>query len=130
MALQAQTARRSAPTATPDPGQIGSRIVEIRNQRGWKQRELARRAGLDPGRLSKLERGLKEARLTEFASLARALGLTLDELAFGRAPSTPTLEVVRELGAMGTPEETAVLGRLLRLLLLGYRAAGSEKEAS
>jgi len=109
--------------------QVASRIIEIRNRHGWGQRELARRAGLFPARLSKLERGLSEPRLSELVRLARELGVGLDELVFGEAPANPTLQVVRELGALGTPEETAVLGRLLRLLLLGYRAAGSGKEA-
>ena len=104
---------------------MGSRIADRRNQHGWKQRELARRAGLQPARLSRLERGLKEPTLIEFVRLAQALGSGLEDLAFGEAPSTLPLQVVRELGTLGSPEELAVLGRLLRLLLLGYRASQS-----
>jgi len=103
--------------------QLGRRIVEIRNRRGWSQRMLARQTGILPSRLSKLERALKPPKLDEFLRLALALEVDLPELAFGEAPRAPLFPLVRELQALGTPEEIAGLGRLLQLLLLGYRAA-------
>ena len=112
--------------AQADRLQIGQRIVEIRNRRGWSQRELARRAGLLPPRLSKLERGLKPMMAGELVRLSRALETGLDELALGgEQPRTRLLDLARELAALGTPEEIAGLGRLLELFLLGYRAAAA-----
>jgi transcriptional regulator with XRE-family HTH domain len=109
--------------AKVDLVQIGQRIVEIRNRRGWSQRELARRAGLLPSRLSKLERALRQMKLDELVRLALALEAGLDELVFGEPPRSRMLHLVRELEALGTPEEIAGLGRLLQLFLRGYDAA-------
>lgn len=66
---------------------FGSRLAQLRQRRGWKQRELARRAEIDPGRLSKLERGVVRASAAELVRLSLALGTGLDELVFGAATS-------------------------------------------
>jgi transcriptional regulator with XRE-family HTH domain len=109
--------------AFPGLSPLGRRIVEIRNRRGWSQRALAHRTGLLPSRLSKLERALKPPKLDELVRLSLALEAGLDELVFGEPPRTRTLQLVRELEALGTPEEIAGLARLLQLVLAGYRVA-------
>ena len=62
---------------------LGNRLCEHRKTKGWSQRQLARRAGLRADRLSRLEQGATEPRLEEIAKLARALGMGLEDLAFG-----------------------------------------------
>jgi len=71
--------------------EVGSRIEESRQAHGWNQRELAERARIRPERLSRLEHGTREPRLTEMAHLADALGLSMDDLAHGpqAAPVSP-----------------------------------------
>lgn len=103
---------------------LGTRIVELRNHRGWTQKELARRSGMRPSRLSTLESGSKRPNLNEFARLADALEVSLDELRLGepRVARPAALDLARELEAFATPEELAGLGRLLQVLLVGYRA--------
>lgn len=103
---------------------LGNRIIELRNRRGWNQKELARRAGLRAGRLSTLESGSKRPNLDEFARLADALDVSLDEMRSGEryVSKAVTLDLTRELEAFASPEELAGLGRLIQLLLLGYRA--------
>ena len=66
---------------------FGSRLAQLRRMNGWKQRELARRAQIDSGRLSKLERGVVRASAAELVRLSLTLGTALDELVFGTAMS-------------------------------------------
>jgi transcriptional regulator with XRE-family HTH domain len=73
------------------PG-VGSRITELRKECGWTKQELANRTGLRPERISRLERGLREASLTEAARLADALGASLDELVHGPAAAPASQE--------------------------------------
>jgi len=108
---------------------LGATITKLRNSRGWKQKELARRAGLHPARLSKLEKASSPAKLHETVNLARAFETDLETLALGRRRPAEgrILEAVDELAECTSPAEAAALGRLLQLLLLGYRAAGARR---
>lgn len=53
---------------------IGSRIRQVRNQRGLKQWQLAERAAISAVYLSDIERGAKRPSIDVIYSLARALG--------------------------------------------------------
>jgi transcriptional regulator with XRE-family HTH domain len=103
---------------------LGARIVELRNRRGWNQKELARRARLRPARLSTVESGVKRPNVEELARLAEALGVSLDELWSGswRPAKAERFELWRELAGFASPEELAGMVRLLQILLVGYRA--------
>lgn len=103
---------------------LGARIVDLRNRLGWTQRVLADRTGLRPARLSKIERSRKVPSLEEVLRLARALSVSLEDLVFGETERPNALHLLREVQAIGTPEEIAGLSRILELLLLGYKAAG------
>jgi transcriptional regulator with XRE-family HTH domain len=85
---------------------------------------LARQTGLRPAQLSKIERSRKIPLLDEVVRIAQALGAGLDELVFGRVPRPEMLHLLREVEALGSPEEIAGLSRILQLLLLGYKVAG------
>ncbi|MGW5722718.1 helix-turn-helix domain-containing protein [Amycolatopsis sp. NPDC003865] len=62
---------------------LGARIRRLRTDRGWTQRELAE-PGYDRGFLAKVETGSRPPSEEMLAYLARRLGLTVDELRFGR----------------------------------------------
>ncbi|HKH48469.1 MAG TPA: helix-turn-helix transcriptional regulator [Thermoanaerobaculia bacterium] len=103
---------------------LGPRIVEHRRVRGWKQRELARRADIEPGRLSRIERGLALPKLEELARLREVLGGSLDELILGEGAAGPEVsldQLARDLDRLAAREEIAILRRLFQLLVLGYR---------
>src|SRR5438309_1833300 len=53
----------------------------VREAKGWDQRTLAERAGIDPSVVSRLERGLQlDLRASVLVALARALDTTIDSL--------------------------------------------------
>jgi len=65
------------------PDTVGARVRALRKQRGWLQRELAKRARVAPPTISALECGrLDGARIAvDIAGrLAKTLGVTLDAL--------------------------------------------------
>jgi transcriptional regulator with XRE-family HTH domain len=101
---------------------LGTRIVELRNQRGWTQKELARRAGMRAARLSTVESASKRPNLDEFVRLADALEVSLDALRSGEEAARAALRgIVEALDAIRgrlvelharlplPPEETAML---------------------
>jgi transcriptional regulator with XRE-family HTH domain len=101
---------------------LGSRLTQLRGSKGWKQRELARRAQIDPGRLSKLERGVHRASLDELVRLSRALSAGLDEIVFG---ASMTLEgrwqrLLRELESAGGSAALDCAARLVQALVLSF----------
>ena len=93
----------AAEKAPPDPRQIvlkgfeelmagpvrkGNRIRQLRLERMMSRSELARKAGLSPITIARIEAGLK-ARLETKRKLLEALGLSLDDRAavfFDEAP--------------------------------------------
>jgi transcriptional regulator with XRE-family HTH domain len=70
---------------------LGERIVRLRQRRGWSRVELARRLGVRRDRLAKWELGKNPPPLAMLAPLARALGMTVDELVTGEPPAGDVL---------------------------------------
>lgn len=105
---------------------LGSRIVELRSSRGWKQVELGRRAGIEPPRLSRLENGRSTPTLAELARLREALEAGLDQIVFG----DPAAGALRRLAAELKPPDARggieTLERLLHYLVRGYAAEHGE----
>ena len=61
--------------------EVGIRVKRARMQRHLSLRELAAMVGMDPGRISKLERGLEpNISLRRLYKLATALDINIDEL--------------------------------------------------
>jgi phage repressor protein C with HTH and peptisase S24 domain len=58
---------------------LGSRIRELRLRRGWKLQQLEEASGVDMGTISAIERR-DSSRSDHFPALARALGVTLEQL--------------------------------------------------
>lgn len=51
----------------------GRQLARLRRRAGMAQRELARRAGVSPGHLSRVESGERPATVTLLAAIGRAL---------------------------------------------------------
>lgn len=102
---------------------FGSRLAQLRRLKGWKQRELARRSEIDPGRLSKLERGVVRASAAELVRLSLALGTPLDELVFGAATSLEAdwQHLRGEIEKAGGQEALDCATRMLRAFALGCK---------
>lgn len=62
---------------------LGQRVRKLREANGWTQMELAERTGLSNQSISMIElgkRGAKNPPLSTIQILARAFGITVDEL--------------------------------------------------
>jgi transcriptional regulator with XRE-family HTH domain len=73
-----------------------NRVAEIRNglqaKHGdhWSQRSVAKRLGIHPNTLWRIEQGNREPLVTLAVALARDLGVTVEQLGFRRVPVSPT----------------------------------------
>jgi transcriptional regulator with XRE-family HTH domain len=92
--------------------QIGRNIAALREQRGWRQKELAPRLGVTRSGLSKWESGEHPPSVEALVKMAEVLEVTLDELVRGRPGA--------ESAGLG-PAERGVVERAVRNLsrLLG-----------
>ncbi|MCB2263160.1 MAG: helix-turn-helix domain-containing protein [Candidatus Thiosymbion ectosymbiont of Robbea hypermnestra] len=64
---------------------LGSRVTAARNRAGFSQAELAKRVGVTPGAINKIESGeTKGAKPETLAALGRALGVSMEWLATGK----------------------------------------------
>src|SRR5688572_5965797 len=61
-------------------GEIAGRVLRYRRERGWTQAQLAQRASLGPGTVSRIERGLERPLGRTASALAHALGVEVERL--------------------------------------------------
>src|SRR5262245_12270504 len=95
--------------------EIGRRLRSARDGAGLTLAEVARRAGVSEGFLSKLERGQASASIANLLQLADALGLGLHELfAGGTTPAKTRVAIHR--GQQPALEEVAATGYRWRSL--------------
>jgi transcriptional regulator with XRE-family HTH domain len=111
---------------------LGRRIAQRRRSRGWKQKHLALQASIEPGRLSRLERGKAMPKLQEVVNLRWVLGGTLDELVFEAEPLSldRLTQFLREVEQLATEEQVQMLAKLLHVLVLGFRCAADQEKGS
>ncbi len=76
---------------TDQQAAIGKRIATARERRGWKQNELARRAGVPIPTFNRIEKGQQSLLAERLGAIAQALGVSADSL----------------LGLTGEPAEAA-----------------------
>jgi transcriptional regulator with XRE-family HTH domain len=77
--------------------EFGQRLRKLREEKhpGLSLRKLAEKAGVEPGYLSKIERGLERASEETIVNIAKALGESEDVLlAMDRRVSTHLLEMI------------------------------------
>lgn len=65
--------------AVPTPR--GEAIRKLRIELGLGLNEFAQRCGIDPGNLSRIERGQAGARMATLRRIAQALGVQISEIA-------------------------------------------------
>jgi transcriptional regulator with XRE-family HTH domain len=109
---------------------VGTRIAERRRAKQWSQREFGRRTGITFTRISKLETGQATPSLAELLLVATTLDAGLDELGRGVLASASSAEryllpPLQELEDFASPAECAILGKLLRVLLAGFKATAT-----
>ncbi len=69
--------------------EIGRRVTRYRERLGFRQAELAKRAGRSEAYVNRLENGLvRSPKIGDLSAIARALSVTLDGLIYGEAPRT------------------------------------------
>lgn len=85
---RSQRGRPAGPaTASVTDRKLGRAVRDRRTELGMHQETLATRAGLDHSVLSRLERGERPCRFTEFVALAEALNISAEvllKMAFGQ----------------------------------------------
>ena len=62
---------------------LGERIRQLRQERGWRQIDLAEETGMHENYVSDLEQGYKEVCLRMLQTLADAFDMTISELTKG-----------------------------------------------
>ncbi len=74
---------------------LGKRVKKLRNDRGWSLEELATASGVSRSMLSEIEREKANPTLTVTFRIARAFGLTLQELIESAETSASKIQVIR-----------------------------------
>ena len=75
---------------------FGPALRAAREHLELSQSELARRAGMRPGDVSRFERGVREPRLSTLVRLARGTGVTPAELVDRLGPTFPGLPPLKK----------------------------------
>ena len=73
----------------PEAREIGRRVTRYRERLGFRQAELAKRAGRSEAYVNRLENGLvRSPKIGDLSAIARALSVSLDALIYGESPRT------------------------------------------
>jgi putative transcriptional regulator len=128
-------AGRSRPQPSAFGRAIGARLRDLREERGWTQRELDSRLGILQSKLSKYESGTHQPSLRTLVRMANLFGVSTDYLLTGSGTPAPPLrddrllDRFRRLGAAGEEMRAIVLSILDAMFELGayleQRHAGS-----
>jgi transcriptional regulator with XRE-family HTH domain len=112
----------AGPRSKPHPSAfnraLGARCRELREERGWSQRELGSRLGILQSKLSKYESGTHLPSLRTLVKMANLFGVSADYLLTGAATPAPPLrddrllDRFRRLGAVGQEMRLIVLSIL------------------
>jgi len=95
---------------------IGNRIKELRTAKGWTQAKLAEKSGVEPSNISHIERAATKLSLPTVVSIANALGVTLDEIAYGSLVKSNhiSIKMIDDILADCSPEELKSLAEVIR----------------
>lgn len=106
---------------------LGSRIRNLRNERGWSQEEFAHRANLSQSYFGALERGEKSASIETLEKISLAFGISFEELFRYIQPSSEnahntTLSLLMDkLNSLSIDEQKTMLNLLDALFELMKR---------
>ncbi len=111
------------------PTDIGTRVRDVRRERGWTQDEFARRVGVSRSAVAQWETGRAGQVTGNLTRIAEVLGIGVEYLTFGNDKRAPgqvgqgdelaLLRLYREC----TPEDRQLALRMLRRLALQGRDA-------
>ncbi len=95
---------------------IGKRIKELRTAKGWTQARLAEESGVEPSNISHIERAATKLSLPTLVSIANALQVSLDELAYGSLVQSAhvCVKMLDEVLADCSSEELKSLTEIIR----------------
>ena len=95
---------------------IGNRIKELRSAKGWTQATLAEKSGVEPSNISHIERAATKLSLPTMVNIANALGVTLDEIAYGSIEKGThvSIKIIDELLSDCTPDEICSITEIIR----------------
>jgi len=87
----------SIPESSPEAinENLGKRVKKLRADRGWSLEELANASGVSRSMLSEIEREKANPTLTVTFRIARAFGLTLQEIIESAEASASKIQVIR-----------------------------------
>jgi len=92
-------AARKTTTHTPEPENInelvGRRVKKLRQDCGWSLDELAEASGVSRSMLSEIERERANPTLTVAFRIARAFGMSLENLVEGAGGGASSIQVIR-----------------------------------
>jgi transcriptional regulator with XRE-family HTH domain len=98
---------------------IGTRISQLRQDRGWTQKELADMVGIGSNHVSRIETGKMQPRRSTMKALAEAFEINLEDLeALAQVPDTN----IEERIAKDDPDLAALISQIPLL-------SGEQKEA-
>ena len=103
---------------------FANRLAALRKQTGLTQLQLADRVELHQSQIHRYESGASEPSMDALRRLARALGVSVDELVFEEHERGPDEEFLSHFEALRTfdPEERKVARALLDSLILKHQA--------
>lgn len=95
---------------------IGNRIKEIRKSKGWTQAKLAERSEIEPSNISHIERAATKLSLPTMVSIANALEVSLDELAYGslKKSSHISVKIINDIIEDCTTEELKSIAEVIK----------------
>ncbi len=103
---------------------LGARVRARRNELGWTQADLARRAGLSARFLVDLEKGEGNISVVRLAEIAEALGVSLATLVGGLGPVRDLADTLAGLDPTGARRAARAAGATGKVALVGLRGAG------
>lgn len=90
---------------------IGERIIKLREKKNWSQRELAKRSGLNPSVMNRIETGERPLRAEELKTIAQLLDVQADYL-LGTVDKSQSSITVAGQEITLTPDELKVFEEL------------------
>lgn len=109
---------------------FGLRLKELRKQKGWTQKELAKQIDIRFAQLNKYECGMHIPPIERLIQLSTALGVTLDYLVMGNEENIQPLhnrrlmERLKELEQFGHEDQETII-RMIDAMIVKRRVEGA-----